>query len=125
MAKTLPPLGDLEHEFVTLIWMHGSTTAAALRKRLSRQLKDPTVRTVLRRLEEKGYVTHTVESGTFIYHAKESQQRVAASAVKSILDRFCGGSLEKMLGGMIETAMTDSHQLADIARKMKKRVTSS
>jgi predicted transcriptional regulator len=121
MAKPLPPLGDLEHEFVTLIWTHGPTTAAALRKRLTRQLKDPTVRTVLRRLEDKGYVTHTVDSGTFIYRAKESQQSVAATAVKRILERFCGGSVEKLLSGMIEAAMVDPRHLATIAEKMKKR----
>ena len=118
---SLPPLGDLEHEFVALIWAHGPATAAALRKRIGRKLADPTVRTVLRRLEEKGYLAHTVDAGTFIYHAKETQSNVATAAIKRIVDKFCGGSLEKMLGGMIEAALVDPAQLRAIADKMKKR----
>ncbi len=42
-------------------------TAVEVRKKVARKLKDATIRTVLRRLEEKGYVTHTVDAGTFVY----------------------------------------------------------
>jgi predicted transcriptional regulator len=47
------------------------------------------VRTVLRRLEEKGYVAHSVDCRTFVYHATEPRSRVAARAVKHIVDWFC------------------------------------
>ncbi len=118
---TLPPLGDLEHELVTLLWAHGPATAAALRKRLPRKLADPTVRTVLRRLEEKGYVDHVVEAGTFIYRAKETRQQVAADAVRNILDKFCDGSLEKMLSGLIESSVIDPRHVASFPDRLKKR----
>ena len=71
MKPSLPPLGDLEHELLTILWAQGEMTALAVRKHVARKLKDPTIRTVLRRLEEKGYVTHAVMSGTFIYRAKD------------------------------------------------------
>ena len=35
----------------------------------SRPMKDSTIRTVLRRLEEKGYLTHQIEGRTFVYRA--------------------------------------------------------
>ena len=35
-------------------------TAVEVRKKLPRKLKDATIRTVLRRLEEKGDVTHAL-----------------------------------------------------------------
>jgi BlaI family penicillinase repressor len=97
MAKPLPPLGDLEHEVVQLIWSHGPMTAAAVRKALPRPLKDPTIRTVLRRLEEKGYLTHKVEQGTFIYHAVETREQIAIKAMKNIADQFCGGSMDAVM----------------------------
>ncbi|MGC1521638.1 MAG: BlaI/MecI/CopY family transcriptional regulator, partial [Steroidobacteraceae bacterium] len=64
MKRKRPPLGDLEHELLTILWAHGEMAAFAVRKHVSRKLKDPTIRTVLRRLEDKGYVTHLVASGT-------------------------------------------------------------
>src|SRR5690349_519122 len=72
MKDETPPLGDLEHELLTILWTHGELTAAGVRKHVARKLKDATIRTVLRRLEEKGYVTHSVDAGTFIYRAKDS-----------------------------------------------------
>jgi DNA-binding PadR family transcriptional regulator len=50
-------------------------TAETVRERLSRPLKQSTVRTVLRRLEEKGYITHTVDGRTDVYDAAEPRGR--------------------------------------------------
>jgi BlaI family penicillinase repressor len=122
MKRSLPPLGDLEHEILALLWKHGELTAFAARQKLPRKLKDPTIRTVLRRLEEKGYVTHTVASGTFIYRPAVSPEATAAAAVQSIVERFCGGSLERALAGLLETGVVDANQLSLIVGKLKRRL---
>src|SRR5215467_10597158 len=114
MKQSLPPLGDLEHELLAILWKHGEMTAFAVRKQVARKLKDATIRTVLRRLEEKGYVTHSVASGTFIYRARESAETAAASAVRGIVERFCGGSLERVLLGLVDGGFVDADQLATL-----------
>lgn len=121
MKKSLPPLGDLEHELLAILWAQGEMTALAVRKHVARKLKDPTIRTVLRRLEEKGYVTHSVVSGTFIYRATESAETAAASAVQGIVERFCGGSIERVLLGLVDAGLVDPNQLAAIAGKLKRK----
>src|SRR3954470_222190 len=114
----LPPLGDLEHEVMQLIWNRGPATADRVRKLMPRRLKDATIRTVLRRLEEKGYVTHTVDGRTFIYAAVEARKEVAAKAVKRIIDWFCEGSLEELLTGMVDSSLIDRKQLLALAAKL-------
>src|ERR1041384_8749466 len=99
MDDSLPELGDLEREVVQLVWAHAPVTAEAVRERLARPLKESTVRTVLRRLEDKGYVTHTVAGRTYVYQAVAPRGRVAAKAVPRIVDWFCNGSGEEGLGG--------------------------
>jgi BlaI family penicillinase repressor len=121
MKKSLPPLGDLEHELLTILWAQGEMTALTVRKHVARKLKDPTIRTVLRRLEDKGYVTHSVVSGTFLYRAKESAETAAASAVQGIVERFCGGSIERVLLGLVDAGLVDPKQLAVIAGKLKRK----
>jgi BlaI family transcriptional regulator, penicillinase repressor len=121
MKRMRPPLGDLEHELLTILWAQGDMTAVAIRKKLPRKLKDPTIRTVLRRLEEKGYVAHTVVGGTFIYRAKETAESAAASAVLGIIDRFCGGSIERVLNGLVEAAVIDPNELSVIVAKIKRK----
>jgi BlaI family penicillinase repressor len=122
MKRTRAPLGDLEHELLAILWKHGEMTATAVRKHVARKLKDPTIRTVLRRLEEKGYVTHSVVSGTFIYRARESAETTAATAVQGIVERFCGGSLERVLRALVDTGFADANELAVLAGRLKRKV---
>ena len=119
MDETLPDLGDLEREVMQLVWAKGPVTAEAVREELARRLKESTVRTVLRRLEEKGYVKHTVDGRTYVYEATEARSRVAAKAVQRIVDWFCNGSVDEVLVGMVDTAMLDRKRL----RMLTDRVT--
>jgi predicted transcriptional regulator len=121
MSRKLPPLGDLEHEIVAILWRGGEMTAAEVRGHITRKLQDATVRTVLRRLEEKGYVTHTVDAGTFVYRPRESADSAAADALKGILDRFCGGSIERALQALIDAALVEPRQLTNIVGRLKPR----
>ena len=120
MDDRLPELGDLEREVMQLVWAHGPVTAEVVRERLSRRLKESTVRTVLRRLEEKGYARHTVDGRTYVYQAVEPRARVAAKAVQRIVDWFCNGSIEEVLVGMVDNAMLDQQQLRTLADQVAK-----
>src|SRR5713226_10109406 len=95
----LKSLGEVEQMVMDYVWTRGPTSAESCREGLasSRPMKDSTIRTVLRRLEEKGYVTHEVEGRTFVYQASDARQNVAVRAAKSIIDRFCGGSAEQLV----------------------------
>jgi predicted transcriptional regulator len=83
-------------------------------------MKESTVRTIFRRLEEKGFVTHAVEGRTYIYRAVEVPRNVAVGAVKSIIDRFCGGSAEELVIGLVDNEVIDGDQLERIARRIAK-----
>jgi BlaI family transcriptional regulator, penicillinase repressor len=111
MDENLPDLGDLERDVMQVVWAAGPITAESVRERLVRRLKESTVRTVLRRLEEKGYVSHTVAGRTYVYEATEARGKVAARAVQRIVDWFCNGSIEEVLVGMVDTAMLDRKRL--------------
>jgi predicted transcriptional regulator len=120
VVKDLPDLGELEHDVMQIVWSHGPVTAESVRERLARPLKESTVRTVLRRLEDKGYVTHTVEGRTFHFAAAEQRGAVAAKAVQRIVNWFCNGSLEEVLVGMVDNAALDPRQLQALSDKIAK-----
>jgi BlaI family penicillinase repressor len=111
-------LGELERAVLDLVWQHGSLTAERVREEIGRPLKDSTIRTVLRRLEEKGYVAHSVENRTFLYKPAESRQKVAGRAVQRILDWFCAGSMEELLVGMVDSKLLDEAELKRLADRI-------
>ncbi len=111
-------LGELERSILLTIWRKGTLTAEQVREELGRPLKDSTIRTVLRRLEEKGYLAHTLEDRTFIYRPAESRQRVAGRAVKRIVDWFCAGSVEALLVGMVDSKVLGRDELQRLAERI-------
>ena len=115
----MPDLGELELEVMQLVWEAGEITADQVRERLSRKPKESTVRTVLRRLEGKGYVTHTVDGRTYIFRAAKARQDVAAGAVKRIVGWFCNGSVEEVLVGMADARMLDPQTLKLLAERIE------
>ena len=116
-------LGEVEQMVMDYLWTHGPCSSEACREGLAavRPMKDSTIRTVLRRLEEKGYLTHEIDGRTFVYKASDARQNVAVRAVKSIIDRFCGGSAEQLVLGMVDNAVLDRKQLERLAKKISER----
>jgi BlaI family penicillinase repressor len=111
MKATKPEFGELERAVMNIVWTHGPLSSEGIREKLDRKLKETTVRTVLRRLEGKGYVTHVVENRAFIYAAAEPRQRVAVRAIQRIVDWFCDGSVDEVLVGMVDAKMVDRKQI--------------
>ena len=74
---------------------------------------------MLKRLEDKGFVGHTVEGRTFVYRASETREKVAAKAVKRIVDWFCEGSVDEVLVGMVDSSMLGRKQVDLLAKKIE------
>jgi BlaI family transcriptional regulator, penicillinase repressor len=123
LRKRQASIGTLEQLVMDCIWSQGSTTAERCREALKAKhaMKDSTVRTVLRRLEKKGFLAHDVEGRTFVYRAVQMRRSIAARAVSHIIDRFCGGSVEQLLVGMVEDEVLESGELRRLAQKIARK----
>lgn len=121
--KRRKPLTRLEQLVMDFVWGQPGCTAEVCREGVSgqRALKDSTIRTVLRRLEEKGYVTHTVEGRTFLYRASDTQRNVAAGLVAQLVEKFCDGSVEELLVGLVDNRVLKPAQLRRLAEKIASR----
>jgi len=123
--KPRKALSELEHLVMETVWQKAACTADEVRTALAERhpMKESTVRTMLSRLEDKGYVRHRVDGRTNIYRGVEEPQHVAASAVRQIIDRFCGGSVEQLLVGMVANHVVDEQELQRLAQRIAGRKT--
>jgi BlaI family transcriptional regulator, penicillinase repressor len=117
------PFTDLEQAILSSIWRRGSATAEQVREDLAAEhnLKESTVRTLLGRLENKGYLKHTVEGRTYIYASVGGPQGFAIQAVRQIIDRFCEGSAERLIAGMVDDEVLDVEQLRRISKEIESK----
>ncbi len=116
-------LTSLEQFIMEYVWAHPDCTAETCREGIAKQraLKDSTIRTILRKLEEKGYASHKVEGRTFVYRAVDTRRNVAVYAAQQLIERFCDGSVEDLLVGMVDNQLLQPKQLRQLAEKIASR----
>jgi BlaI family transcriptional regulator, penicillinase repressor len=117
------PLTELENEVMSAVWKTGPSSVESVHQAVSqkRRLKETTIRTLLRRLEQKGYLRHHVEGRAFIYHATEPARSLAARAVRQIIDRLCHGSVEELVSGMVDARVLNNRELDRLAQLVRRR----
>jgi BlaI family transcriptional regulator, penicillinase repressor len=117
------PLSELEHLVMDVLWKRSQSTAEDVRDALAERhpMKDSTSRTILKRLEEKGYVQRHVEGRTNVYRVSEPPRNLAVTAVQQIIDRLCGGSVEQLIVGMVDRRLLDERELQRLAEKLARR----
>ena len=108
---------------MNFIWKAGPSTAEQVRGGLAPryELKDSTIRTLLRRLERRDYLTHTVDGKVFVYRASVPPRSLAARSVRQIIERFWSGSAEQFLAGMVDEKVLTPAQIRKLAGKVKAR----
>jgi predicted transcriptional regulator len=116
-------LTDLQQAILDFVWAHGPATADQIREGLAARypLKDSSVRTLLRRLEARGVLSHRVDGKVFIYKALVQPNKLAARTVRQIIDRFCAGSVEQFLLGMVDEKVLSLEEIERLARKVRKQ----
>jgi predicted transcriptional regulator len=122
-SKDPRPLSELEHLVMDVLWRRPRASAEDVRNALADRhpMKESTGRTILKRLEEKGYVRREVEGRVFVYRGVQEPQQVAVKAVRGILERFCGGSVERLLLGMVNADVIGEQELERLAQKIARR----
>src|SRR6185503_3287858 len=125
-ARVRTPLTDLEHDVMRVVWPSGPCSVEAVHQVVARtrDLKETTVRTLLRRLEQKGYLRHESDGRAYVYRATEPPRSLAARAVRQIIDRFCQGSVEELVSGMVDAKVltaSEIDRLEEFVRKQRSK----
>lgn len=116
-------LTGLQRTILDLVSARGPISADQIREGLlpAHPLKDSSVRTLLRRLEARGLVSHAVDGKVFLYRAEVPSRRVAARAVQRLIDNFWSGSAEQFLAGLVDEQVLSAGELERLAKKVKGR----
>jgi BlaI family penicillinase repressor len=126
LASIRAPLTELESEIMNAVWNGGSCSVEDVHRVVSktRELKEATIRTLLRRLETKGYLSHTTDGRAYIYAPRQSARVLAGRAVRQIIDRFCRGSLDQLVRGMVDDRILSDEELQSLQHYAKTKAKS-
>lgn len=118
MTGPRPALSALEQQVMALVWKKGEVRAEDVQTGLKRPLANATVRTLLRRLEAKGYVRHEVDGRAFVYTPAVAETQAAARALRGIARTFFGGSAASLMAGMVEEGLVSPDEVRDLSKRL-------
>ena len=111
-----------ELDVMSVLWRRGSATVAEVRDDLADDLAYPTVQTMLRVLEGKGYVGHTVDGRAFRFHALVEQDEAADSALARLVAKVYHGSRELLVSRLLADEDISPDELRRIKKLLQKRL---
>ncbi len=113
---------DRELDVMAVLWAKGSGTVAEVREALSEDFAYTTVLSVLRTLEEKGYVSHTAEGKAHRYAPTVEPDIAGRSALTRILDTMFAGSPELLLTQLVSDRRLDKRKLRQLRALLDARL---
>ena len=111
-----------ELDIMSVLWRRGRATVAEVRDDLADDLAYPTVQTMLRVLEGKGYVGHTVDGRAFRFHALVEQDEAADSALARLVAKVYHGSRELLVSRLLADEDMSPDELRRIKKLLQKRL---
>jgi len=113
-----PALTDAEARVMSVLWRKESATVsdvvAALKKK--RPVAYSTVQTILRILEEKGYVTHEKVARAFIFRPRVDERQARRRALKHVASRLFNDSLSQLVLNVLEDGQIDAEEMSRLKK---------
>ena len=113
---------DRELDVMGVLWDRGSATVAEVRDDLPDELAYTTVLTVLRTLEEKGFVDHVEEGKAHRYRPLVARDKAGRSALKRLVRKVFRGSPEMLLTQLVSDRKLTPQELKRMRRLLDERL---
>ena len=113
---------DRELDVMSVLWDLDSATVAEVREQLADELAYTTVLTVLRTLEQKGYVGHTGEGRAHRYRPLVKREAAGRSALRRLVDKVFDGSPELLLTQLVSDKNLSDEELRRLRRLLQGRL---
>ncbi|MEQ1911890.1 MAG: BlaI/MecI/CopY family transcriptional regulator [Vicinamibacterales bacterium] len=118
-----PALTDAEYRIMHVLWDHPESTVNDVVQRMAGPARPAynSVLTILRILEQKGYVTHEKESRAFVYSAIVDRGQARRGALSHVLSRFFNGSREALVMDLLGHEDVDAAEIARVKALLDNR----
>ena len=116
-------LGALQLKIMKVLWARRAATVAEVNAAVEGggELAYTTVATMLRKMEQRGLVTHAVQGRTFLYSPGVAEEEVTRGLADDLLDRVFEGSLADMVSHLLSNREVSREELARLERLIAER----
>jgi predicted transcriptional regulator len=113
-----PALTDAEARVMSVLWQKDRATVADVvaAQKKKRPVSYSTVQTILRILEEKGYVTHEKVARAFLYRPRVDERQARRRALRHMVSRLFNGSPSLLVLNVLEDDQIEPEELSRLKK---------
>ena len=113
-------LGDLQLAIMGVLWDLGKATASEVHAALleERGLAVTTIKTMLRKMEDRGIVAHRSQGRQFIYRARVKETDVRSGMVGDLVQRLFLGDSTALVNHLIDAGEIDADELNELRTRL-------
>jgi predicted transcriptional regulator len=124
--SSLSAMSRRERQIMEIIYCHGRATAGDIHRELPDRPTYSTVRTLLRVLEEKGYLTHEYDGPRYVYWPCIPTEQAKRSAIEQLLRTFFDNSAANAMAALLDMSSanlseTELKRLARLIQQAKSK----
>ena len=119
--KDLPPLSRAQRELMEVIWDHGELGVLEATTLMNKQrpVARNTIRTLLERMREKGWLTHRVDGRSYLYSPTVPREESLGQRVMDMVDKACGGNPEKLMMALLDYRGLSEEEVLRISKMLE------
>jgi len=115
-------LSDSEWEVMKVLWAHGALAARDVHGHLAadRPWTQGTVKTLLRRMVQKGWLSYTRVGNSFLYRPAVSRRKGLRAAIRRFSETVLGGVLSPFVAYYAEERRLSPEDVEELEKLLKR-----
>lgn len=110
------PISNAEWEIMRVVWTKEETTSSQILEILEQKIDwtASTVKTLLKRLVDKGYLATQKSGKSFLYSALVSEEEAINQQADELFDKFCQRKHTAIIKHLVETTLMTMTDINDL-----------
>ena len=108
-------LGRRERQIMAVVFRLERATVKDVLAGLAEPPTYSTVRAMLGKLEQKGYVSHVEDGPRYVYLPAVSKEKARRTAVENLVQTFFDGSAPKVVSALLDSKITEA-ELSELSK---------
>ncbi len=114
-----------EEQIIRILWELGKASVKQIRERMP----DPkpavnTVSTIVRILENKGFVSHEKQGRGYVYYPLVRKEEYTRFSLRNLVNHYFDGSFKNLVSFFARQEDLDVHELEEILNELRQKRTS-
>lgn len=123
--RDVPELARRERQIMDVIFQLGEATVGDVLERLPDPPSYSSIRTIIRKIEARGLLTHRQDGKRYVYRARQSRETASRTALQKLMNVFFSGSAPDTVAAIMDVSAknldpADLDRIAEIIDQARK-----